>query len=456
MASFEKKVSEIFDETPRLARKIPFVIRKMFQESDAEFKRRIRNMPEDAQQSEFLKLFDVLFIDCYFTELNNRFMSWVIEHHAERFTEEELEEMRAQALSHLDFYEVLHVYPGKGCDIKSILTDESGFLRDVSSSRVLVKWDIIMSRCYRFRGDYLATGSLTLFRPDDKEYIIRTIKEALARSAHDTEVSYAFFAKTNWDMYYQIERDITEKAMNRKVYTKYGELQLCEVRFQVHELQTILKTIDTCDEFDFVETRERQASQKRKKIKRYQYDWLTLGIEEELKPLETINMENGVIFHTSQLDMAGNQTGIDLIGSLYVDQFLVRLETRSLDLAEFAVRHFETIFKKALTFKRIVNIKMDSGAVQKNVKENEKPVAPKHPNPDLIREIREKYYLELLDEKIPQLKNKSPREARHDTEAYPLLVNWLKGLENMIERSQQRNDVYFSIDLIKKELNIDW
>ena len=129
MASFESKVSEIFGENPRLARKIPIVIRKIFHESEPEFKRRMNNATEEDAQTFLMLIFDALFMDFYFDELGDRFMSWVIENYPERFTALELEEMQAQAKSHLDFYEIQKVVPGKGSYIRSLFTETEGFLK---------------------------------------------------------------------------------------------------------------------------------------------------------------------------------------------------------------------------------------------------------------------------------------------------------------------------------------
>ena len=38
MASFESKVSDIFNENPKLARKLPVVIKKLFHESESDFR----------------------------------------------------------------------------------------------------------------------------------------------------------------------------------------------------------------------------------------------------------------------------------------------------------------------------------------------------------------------------------------------------------------------------------
>lgn len=157
MATFESKVSEIFSENPRLARKIPIVIRKIFNESEIKFKQRLKKETEDVAQIHLMQLFDILYIDFYFDQLSDYFLSWVIDNHAERFTATELDEMHAQSVSYLDFYEVQNVIPGQGSYIKSLFTQNEGFLKDVSSSSKLVKWDIFLSRCYFFQDVYYVT-----------------------------------------------------------------------------------------------------------------------------------------------------------------------------------------------------------------------------------------------------------------------------------------------------------
>ena len=64
--------------------------------------------------------------------------------------------------------------------------------------------------------------------------------------------------------------------------------------------------------------------------------------------------------------------------------------------------------------------------------------------------------MSLLDEKIPALKNMTPREARQDPAVLPLLIEWLKGLENMSERQRLEGEETVSISKIKKELGIDY
>jgi len=458
MASFESKVSDIFDENPKLARKIPTVIRRIFNEPESKFKKRLKNSSEENQQSLMMRLFDILFIDFFFDELGDRFLNWVINHHADRFNKTELEEMRAESDSYLDFYEVQKVFPGDGCLIKSLFTKNEGFLKDVSSSINLVKWDIVLSRCFLLHGKYYATGSLVRFRPSDKKYIISRIDET-RRGEDDLskKVDFAAFAKDNWELFCQIEREIREREQNKKIYTKYGEVYLCEVRFQVKNLQTVLRTIESLDEFNFIETKTRRDTVRKKNIIRYQFDWFSLGIEEELEQIRIGEVENGLMLNTTQLDIEGNQTGIDVIGNLFVDQFLFRLETRSIELAEFAVRHFTGIFGDALVFKRIIKIK-SSADLQKEVEKSREETSDANQQREkskLRQKVEKDIYMQMLDEKIPALNNMTPREARKDPAGLPLLIDWLKDMENQFEHDRKTGQKSFPFQLVKKELNVD-
>ncbi len=455
MASFESKVSEIFNEHPKLARKIPVVIKRLFRQSEAEFKRVIANASEEVQQTIFMQLFDILFIDFYFNELNDYFLNWVIKHYPERFTQQELEEMRAEANSHLDFYEVQDVFPGEGSYIKSIITGEEGFLKDISSSHRLIKWDVFLSRCYRFRDKFYATGAFILFKPHHKKFIIDRIRKAMAEYQYD---DYSEFAKDRWDIFFTIDREIRERESNKKFYTKYGELQFCEVRFRVNNLNAVLNEIKNRKDFLFVEKKTRRDRRKKKDIVRFQFDWSTAGIEKELAALKTEEGDDGIMISTSIIDESGKPTDIEFIGNFYIDQSLCRLETRSLEIAEFAVGYFERIFGDALTFKRIIKKKLDIERLKDEIgnKDDQETERQSEPDPEIVKEAVEKYYLQMLDEKVPALKNMTPREARKVPEMLPLLLDWLKSLENFNERSKKLNQVTFPIEKIRKELDLDF
>ena len=454
MATFERKVSGIFHEHPRLVRKIPTVIRQLFQESESEFKRRIRKAPEDEQPNELLKLYDILFIDFYFDELDDWFLSWVADHHAGQFSEDELKEMAAQAASHLDFYEVTEVFPGEGSHIKSLYTEKEYFLKDISSSYQLTVWDIALLRRYSMENISYATGSTSLFQPLDRQHILSEIK-----NAHDQYMDlfqdndYAVFAKNRWDVFIQIEREIHKGYKEKEFFTPYGKLQFCDVRFKVNDLRAILHKMEDLEEFHFIEKNVKRIKKSRQ-IDRYIFDWLSVGLEKELSGIRINNKINGFILTTHQLDIHSRQMGIEGIGQFFIDKYLGRLETRSVELAEFAVEHFTKLFGSAIVFQRI--IKKDMAKLLKDRKSKEPADHVKEPDLPIKDVLVDEIFMKMLDTKIPALNDLTPREARRDPQALPLLITWLKAIENMEERKRLHGESFFSVSKFQKELGIDY
>jgi len=456
MSTFETKVADIFKENPRLVRKIPVVIKRLFHESEADFGRRINNSPEYMQQTELMQLFDILYIDFYYDELKGNFISWVIKNYPERFTPAELEEMQAQAVSHLDYYEVQEAIPGKGSYVKSLTTNREGFLIDISTSSKLVKWDIIFSRFYIYKNNYYATGAVMAYTPNDKEYLLERIGKAYQEYVNaNPGADYAEFAKRKWDIFFTIDADLREQALNKKIYTSFGEFQQCEVRFNVNNYRAILNKMKTLDEFEFVEMKTVNRG-KKKNIPRYMFNWITRGIEEKLNPIRTNERSDGYFIQMNQVDLEGNQVGLESIGNFYIDTMLGRLETKSLELAEFAMRHFTEVFGSALTFKRINKINLDSATTAHGESDEQEPSGEVEVNPALRSKIEEQLYLNMLDDEIPMLQHKSPREAAKIPELRPILIDWLKSIENQSERRQKSGEQGFSLDRIKKELGVSW
>ena len=54
------------------------------------------------------------------------------------------------------------------------------------------------------------------------------------------------------------------------------------------------------------------------------------------------------------------------------------------------------------------------------------------------------------------LNNMTPREARKIPEMMPVLIEWVKEWENMLERKRKSVDDGFGIDFIRKALDINF
>jgi hypothetical protein len=215
----------------------------------------------------------------------------------------------------------------------------------------------------------------------------------------------------------------------------------------------MLKKIGELEEFNFLEEKIKKDKKKRQHV-RYDFDWLTLGIEQALSKIHMPYSENGIVITTHQLDVHCKQMGIEVIGTFHVDKYLARLETRSSELAEFARDHFVSVFGQMLTFKRI--IKKDMEKVLKKEEKTDQTNPAEEVNP-LIQDVAmNELYMGLLDKKVPALNHMTPREARNDPQMLPLVISWLKEIENREEKRKRQGERHYSVDKLKKELNIDF
>ncbi len=454
MATFERKVSEIFHNETNLADHFPRLIQEIFNESASNFFRRMKKYSENDVPPDLMLLYDIAFMDYFYEEIDNWLLPWVIDNFAEQFTSQELAEMASQADSHLDFYQVQEVNPGKGSMLKSLVNEHEFFLKDISSSQKLSKWDIILTRCYPWKNSYYATGTLKVLQPQERSFLLERLNreyEAYRKTFKDDD--YAHFAKDRWDRLLAIEREITQKNSNRKIYTEFGEFEAKDVLFNVHNLIEALSSISTLAEFEFIEQVEkRDRKNKKRYMPQFHFDWLTLGHEEKLNPLR-ITTSDGFISSLYQVDIDGNKLNHKVLGNFAIDPQLARLTVYSAELANYAKERLPHVLNEHISFKRITKAQPQEKAAQ-----------TQFPDQPLDEETKAKiqeqffkdYYKDLLDTPIPALNNLTPRQARYDAEAMPLLIEWLKLFENHANKQRQEGNIYLDVNEIKKGLDVEF
>jgi len=453
MATFEKKVSDIFHDQTDLMKHFHELIPKIFNESERSFKKRMRRYKDDNMPADPTLLYDIAFIDYFYEELDDWFLSWVIDHYAHEFTTDELEEMASQAHSHLDFYEVIRPQPGEGSKVQSLFTEKSIFVKDINSSYMFTKWDIFLARCYPWKGQHYVTGLAHLFSPQNRTFIIDRLNEEFTkyRTAYGDD-DYSHFAKDRWDIFFQIKHEISKQNENKKIYTAFGEFAPKDVIFNVNDLKSVLNKIKDLNEFEFTEQIEkRDRKNKQKYMPQFQFDWLTSGHEHEIDKMRLTN-QKGILSSIQQLDENGHQTGIEYLGNLAVDPYLARLTVNSLELAEYAKARLPQLFDNQIAFKRL--IKSQTPQKEKSQSQSEPEPIDDELKAKIQEQIEQEYMVNILDEKIPMLNNKTPREARQDPDTLPLLIQWLKEFENLELRKKRDNAISMDVEKLKNELDI--
>jgi hypothetical protein len=461
MSSYEDKIMQIFHTFPQVSNTFDSVIWLLYHERSNAFRKRWQSLPKEEQISEVMRVTDIQLHDYYFDFLRDRFMSYLVKNRAQEFTSEELKQLKAESESHLDFYEVSEVFPGKGSRIASVFTGKEFFLKDINSSHIMDKWDISLTRCFALDGIYYATGSASVFSPRDKDYIRQQLFNAQQKYQEETgNADYAAFAKDNWPVFGDIQRAITEARKNIKLMTPYGELVFCELVFAVKDVQVVLNKLSQIEDFDLTGQEERPDRQNpAKNMLRYTFDWLEKGpVVVELDAIRGHGFKSGYTISTSRLDAHDGDTGVRSLGTVYLDRQIMRLKVNSLELAEFAKKRFGILFPTVLKFKRIQKTDLKQAmekthAEQETVHEAEE--IPDRIKKKLLKQLMEKITMETLDKPIPMLGNLTPRQASKDPKARAALTQWLNEIENMEAKKRRRGDYAYPIEKLRKELGIE-
>ncbi len=79
--------------------------------------------------------------------------------------------------SHYSLYEIERVKPGEGFVLKDHFEEHIFEVKEKKASEGLVKWDIIGVGLIELDGLYRMTGAFCIFRPLDREIILKDIRK---------------------------------------------------------------------------------------------------------------------------------------------------------------------------------------------------------------------------------------------------------------------------------------
>jgi len=375
MAGFEERVSNIFHNETKLKRHFAHIIPQIFNLNEREFQRQIKSaLPED-DSDELVLLYDIVIHDYFFEEIDDWFLSWVIQKYANRFSSEELEEMSAQAESFLDFYQVIDVEPGVGSTLQALHSGNIYDLKDVNTSSALTKWDVIMLRCYPYSDAYYMTGVVHVFLPDDKRLIEKRLTQEFTKYIEKyNDENFAHFAKDEWATILNIARDVHENRKSPKVFTNYGEFNPKDIIFSVQNFENLEEIFFNNVEFELIKTEEKRGRKKKNQmINRHTFNWLSLGQETEL---DKVRVEpEGVIVSMTRYDSDGKNTNIESIGRVAIDKEIVRFTVYSEEIVEYVKEKFQRLYPDLLKFKRVIKAKFSDEQFPPDQDEEPDPIS---------------------------------------------------------------------------------
>jgi SEC-C motif len=308
-----------------------------------------------------------------------------------------LERMR---LSHLRPYEVQAVRRDEGLDLLDLWANKRVRVRERLATRQLVQWDVLAARVILGpEGEPVLDGSPYLYPAREKEVILRVLRRvsrSLRGKLHRSDGA-AFFKNIGMvfhDLWLEL---VAQRPLPTSVTAEGEEVVLCRAVFDVRDRAALETALANHPELE----RQDDGS----------YGWLA-----------------------EHADEAGVRRGF---GTFVLARGRVVLETMSRQRAERGRALLEaaagpTIVYRA-TSSESVQRALERRPARRARLEDEVPPAAAA---EIVQAFYERHYRGWLDEPLPALAGRTPREAARVKSARPKVIALLKDMENHSARER--------------------
>ena len=361
----------------------------------------------------------------------------------EKLSPEEHSLLQSEMASHFSVYEVCEVNPEVGLKLKDLFMGESLDIVEVSGTRTLAKWDIIFGRVNKMGPINKFSGVITFIPRRGKDGILSNVRQAWDKFKEETgKTAWSDFAKSNGRQIHQIIMD--QPRIEPRFFTEERHpVFSAKAVFAATNLETIRYRLR--QEFDFSLDEEKEGKEMR-------WTWLKRG---ESKDWETGEEEkNGVVLRSEIVLGKGELKWVSLgivtwtPGRLELwclsKERLSRGKKRLKEILGEDIRHLADTYED---MKKMAKRKAKEGPFIEDEAFQEKFFP-------LLSKTMEEWAHHWVDESIPALDGKTPREAVKTPEGRAKVEDLLKDFENMEERKRREGEAYLDIQVIRQRLNL--
>jgi len=360
-----------------------------------------------------------------------------------KLSSEEGSLVHSEIASHFTLYEVFEVNPEVGLKVKDLFTGETLDIVEVSGTRTLAKWDIIFGRVNKVGSVNKFSGVVTVIPRRGKDGILANVRQAWEKFKEETgKTAWSEFAKSKGEQIHQVIVD--QPWMEPRFFTEeWHPVVSAKAVFAVKNIDLIRHRLGR--EFDFSLDEERKGEE-------MQWGWLKRGAS---KDWEVGKMqENGIALKSEVVMAKGELKWVSLgtvtwtLGKLELwclsRERLSRGKKRLKEILGEEIRHLADTFED---MRKMVKrkAKEDSSIEDEALQEKFFP---------LLSKTMEEWANHWVDERIPALDGKTPREAVKTPEGREKVEELLKDFENMEERKRREGKAYIDIQVIRQRLKL--
>jgi hypothetical protein len=317
--------------------------------------------------------------------------------------------------NHLRLYEILEVKLDEGFEARDLWDDRRLWVRERLATRQIVPWDVVVARIGSAEnGSTVFEAVPYLFPAALKNDLVAGLRKAhrvFARRFPAKDIA-AFF-KSMAPVFHKLWLQHVALPLRPRIVTGDGEpFVFANVRFDLCDRDKAIGSFEARD--DVVDQGKGR------------YVWL--------EPVGKLQRS---------------------IGTIVFEEQRLRVETTSQKRAERARDWLSTLLGDAARFRTISY--EDVGQAMKRAPASSGKIKSEIP-PELQAEVLGKfyddYYRKWLDEPVPALGNRTPRQAARLKTIRPKLVDLLKDLESRSERQRRAGQTAYDVIWLWKQLGI--
>lgn len=339
---------------------------------------------------------------------------------AGRLTAAERELLESWREARFGVWEAQRVEEGAGVELQDLFAGDRFFVHDVSCSRSMVRWDCVLSRIYGSEGRwYLAGIGISVPRP-----LLPRLTEQIERESREAGQPPATFVRANSHRWHRVIEELAQDQLAglRVVNAEGDELEFCAADYRIQDEAPLVAALETAKPFEAEEKADPGARS---------FAWLEQGSEGPRRSYGHIEVRDG------KLRLECNSRKRLIIGRQLIEEH-----------GGAWLRHLGDSFESL-------------DAMKKKVWGRKTPRSARHESalpPEVEREILSKikseHYAQWVDERLPALDGRTPREAARSETGRHALEDLLRTMENAEERARLEGRAAFDFSVVRKSLGM--
>ncbi|HSB82322.1 MAG TPA: SEC-C metal-binding domain-containing protein, partial [Candidatus Methylomirabilis sp.] len=347
-------------------------------------------------------------------------------------------------------HEVLDLDPGRSLTLRDVFTGETRTVREVRGSLSAARWDLLGARLIRVKGEPFLSGTITLFHPRDREGLVSHVTGRYQDHCRDHPgAAWRDFFRAESLIFRRYAQHLAQEARPPKVHTPEGHpVMLGRLRYEVRDPHRLLTTMAAAPDFEETTGPDEPAGARH-------FAWIRIGPAERYVKQAALPAE-GLMLNTQRLDADG-KAGIPGLASLTIDGNDLAVETMSTERLAWAKARLAELAGDAILLRAdVIEDPMEKLRTMPEGRRGREASSeiPPEVQTRLLGQTLHRHFTAWLDQEIPALDGRTPRQAARDVLLRPKLIQLLREIENAQDRERQHGKPWYDAAWMWETLGI--